>query len=285
MEAFAHASVLDEKEKPPVEKRDVRDREGSVEAARTGRWNLTTASGSRASSGSFPLARTISRVGAHRVWRARQWSGHPSSTRGIRHCSQMPHLDAEKSAGIFRRDSALFFIKGEDGGRHWTRARHERWSTWTGSRTLRKNPMSPRINAICTRTSEVRFTETAAVLGQRPTSACAFRERRVGPAKGAFAKTKTSSRLDTSTRYLVVPTQYQDVPNVVLSRTREPLTRAPRSLPPHPPPPKFHRPPQSLATRPKMTSRRHTARWRKSRIPINTPPPSCAMRPLGHSTR
>lgn len=73
----ARASGMDEKENLSSKKLDVRDREGSVEAARTGRWNLTTASGSRASSGSFPLARTISRVGAHRVWRAREWSGHP----------------------------------------------------------------------------------------------------------------------------------------------------------------------------------------------------------------
>ena len=73
----ARASGMDEKEYLSSKKLDVRDREGSVEAARTGRWNLTTASGSRASSGSFPLARTIWRVGAHRVWRAREWSGHP----------------------------------------------------------------------------------------------------------------------------------------------------------------------------------------------------------------
>ena len=174
----------------------------------------------------------------------------------------------------------------EGWGRHWTRARHGRWSTWTGSRTLPRNPMSPRINAICTRTSEVRFAETATVLGQRPASACAFRERRVGLAKGPFARTKTYSRRDTSTHHLSVPTQYLDEPDLVPSRSREPLTHAPRSLPPHlPPPPQKHHLPQSLATRPKMTSRRRTERWRKSRIPINTPPPSFARRPLGRSTR
>lgn len=58
--------------------------------------------------------------------------------------------------------------KPEGLGRHWTRARRGRWSTWTGSRTLPRNQMNPRISAICTRTSEVRVAETAAVIGQRP---------------------------------------------------------------------------------------------------------------------
>ena len=184
------------------------------------------------------------------------------------------------------RHSALFFVRGQGSGRHWTRARHGRWTTWTGSRILPRNPMSPRISAICTRTSEVRFArETAAVLGQRPASACAFRERRVRLAKRR--KGIARSRRDAAARRASTFAESRRDRHRLSSRSREPLTRAPaRSLPASPSPEKSPSDrPQCRATRPKMTSRRRTARWRKSRTPISTPLPCSERQPLGLSTR
>ena len=254
-----------------------------MEAARTGRSNFTTASGSRASSGSFPLARTISRVGAHRVLRAREWSVHPPRTRENLHRFLGPQCRKFSRQFFGTRHSSSSGAQGS--GRHWTRARHGRWTTWTGSRILPRNPMSPRISAICTRTSEVRFAETAAVLGQRPASACAFRERRVRLAKRR--KGNARSRRDAAARRPSTFAEHRRDRHPLSSRSREPLTRAPaRSIHASPSPEKITiRRPQCHATRPKMTSRRRTARWRKSRTPISTPLPSCARRPLGRSTR
>ena len=256
-----------------------------MEAARTGRSNFTTASGSRASSGSFPLARTISRVRAHCVEFRRS---------GV---ERAPTEDARKPSPLFgalcRKFSRQFSgtrhssSSGAQGsGRHWTRARHGRWTTWTGSRILPRNPMSPRISAICTRTSEVRFArETAAVLGQRPASACAFRERRVRLAKRR--KGIARSRRDAAARRASTFAESRRDRHRLSSRSREPLTRAPaRSLPASPSPEKSPSDrPQCRATRPKMTSRRRTARWRKSRTPISTPLPCSERQPLGLSTR
>jgi hypothetical protein len=256
-----------------------------MEAARTGRSNFTTASGSRASSGSFPLARTISRVGAHCVLRAREWSVHPPRTRENLHRFLGPlcgKFSRQFSSGT--RHSSSPGAQGS--GRHWTRARHGRWTTWTGSRILPRNPMSPRISAICTRTSEVRFArETAAVLGQRPASACAFRERRVRLAKRR--KGNARSRRDAAARRASTFAESRRDRHRLSSRSREPLTRAPnRSLPASPSPEKSPSDrPQCRATRLKMTSRRRTARWRKSRTPISTPLPCSERQPLGLSTR
>ena len=196
--------------------RNVRDREGSMEAARTGRSNFTTASGSRASSGSFPLARTISRVGAHCVSRAREWSVHPPRTRENLHRFLGPLCRKFSRQFSGTRHSSSSGAQGS--GRHWTRARHGRWTTWTGSRILPRNPMSPRISAICTRTSEVRFArETAAVLGQRPASACAFLNGESASRRGGR---ETRALAETPPRVARLPSQNLDETDIVFPRGR-----------------------------------------------------------------
>ena len=150
-------------------KRKTSRRKSSTFGIGKGPWRLhapvagtTTASGSRASSGSFPLARTI--------WRVRRAASARSGVeRPPMKDARKPSLHddglappAENFLGEF-----LLHQKPEGLGRHWTRARRGRWSTWTGSRTLPRTD-EPADKRVCTRTSEVRVAETAAVIGQRP---------------------------------------------------------------------------------------------------------------------